>query len=110
MTELQVFENMIDYLKSNYNFMYRKFLKLIEIEERKQFMQRAVIFRLGKDPDYIVFLPYSLLKKLNESGLLKKLNESGLLPKKVKLYDGKDEKINKLVNKIGGTVSFVMEI
>ncbi len=94
MTELQIFVNMINWQEDNFYNIHLKYLRA-NIEERKDLMYRALKYRMKIEPDYVDLLPISLLEKLN-------------IP--FKLYDGKDEKINNLVNKIGGKVKCVLKM
>ena len=84
MTEKKIFLDLLEWLKYDYNEMYKKYLKMSNEDDRKNFMRRALIHKIKIDPDYLLLCPKSLMDKLN----IKYIE-----------YDFMDEKINKLCKK-----------
>jgi len=103
MKELEVKENLVTWLENNYPDVFRKYRFISDNAERKEFLLKAVLFRIKIEPDYVDSLPISVIYKVNQ--LVKDQPES-VKPEFRHLINaeeytpGTDEKIDALADKL----------
>jgi len=102
MTEIEVKEDILKWLKEMYPQMYQKFIHM-EFHARKVFLKKSILFRISVEPVYLFELPIKTLYKINE---MVENNPELLKEEFCKKFQfeeyktGDDEKIDKLINVI----------